>query len=56
MINPTGNVQRQDITGFSYQLSSIEEKLIQIIELLYQITELLRTQKGATDGTEREDS
>jgi len=55
MMNPTGAVQRQDITGLSYQLSNIDERLIQIIELLHQITELLEKQE-VTNGTKRKDS
>jgi len=39
MINPTSSVQKQDITSFSYQLTSIEERLVEIIQLLHEILE-----------------
>jgi len=39
MINSISSVQKRDITGFSYQLSNIEERLVEIIQLLHQINE-----------------
>ena len=41
MLNPTGSVQKQDLTSFSYQLSSIEDRMVEIIQLLHQLIALL---------------
>jgi len=51
MLNPTGSVQKQDITGFYYHLSSIEERLMEIIQLLQQALEVEQYKLAKPDTT-----